>query len=393
MKYVRDIKEQLIGAAREFPVVTVIGPRQSGKTTLVRDVFPDKPYRSLENPDIRAFAHEDPRGFLGGLQSGAVLDEIQRAPALLSYLQGIVDEDNIPGRFVLTGSQHFLLMEGIGQSLAGRTALLTLLPLSLVEIARQKPPCALLEIMQRGFYPRLHERPVNAYAAQRDYFQTYVERDVRQLLKVHDLLTFETFVRLCAGRVGQLLNLASLAADSGISSTTARDWISILEASFILFRLQPWHANISKRLIKTPKLYFHDVGLAAYLCGIEEQGQIATHPLRGNLFENMVVGELLKRRFNSGLDNRLCFFRDRAGSEVDILFPNGPRYLPVEIKSGQTIHSEWFKPLASMAKLNPAVLQPGLVVYGGDEIQQRTSGVACGIWDMARVLDDYLGES
>ncbi len=388
MKYNRHLRNQLISSAEQFPVVTVVGPRQSGKTTLVRDVFPLKSYRSLENPDIRAYAMNDPRGFLDELDEGAILDEVQRVPHLLSYLQQRVDENNAPGRFILTGSQHFLLMENISQSLAGRTAVLTLLPLSLPELAGKTDPLAMEELIWKGFYPRVHENPIDPYAAMRDYFQTYVERDVRQLLKVHDLLSFETFVRLCAGRVGQLLNLTSLANDAGISPTTAKEWISILETSFVLFRMAPWHANISKRLIKTPKLYFHDVGLAAYLCGIEQPAQVLTHPLRGNLFENMVVSDLLKRRFNSGRDSRLCFFRDQTGNEVDLLFPDGPGFIPIEIKSGKTVHSDWFKGLNYFAELRGESSAPGVLVYGGDLLQKRTAGTVCGVWQMDQVLNE-----
>jgi predicted AAA+ superfamily ATPase len=383
MKIERDMVSVLVQSAQALPIVTVVGPRQSGKTTLVRKVFPEKPYRTLEDPDVRAFAIEDPRGFLADLKDGAVLDEIQRVPDLLSYLQGMVDERPTPGRFILTGSQHFLLMEKVTQSLAGRTSLLTLLPLSLSELAKAGLHHDDLEAMiQRGFYPRLHERVLDPRSVLRDYFATYVERDVRQLLKVHDLHTFETFVRLCAGRVGQLLNLTSLAADAGISPTAAKQWINLLEASFVLFRLPPWHANLGKRLIKTPKLYFHDVGLAAYLCGIEEPSQLSSHPLRGNFFENLVVSELLKTRYNQGRDGRLMFYRDRAGFEVDLLFPQGPNLLPIEIKAGKTIHGDWFSGLSRLAKLAPEIESKGIVIYGGNDIQRRTAGTACGIWQM-----------
>jgi len=384
----RLLRPELLKSAESLPIVTVVGPRQSGKTTLVREVFPGKPYRTLEDPDVRAFAREDPRGFLGGLEGGAILDEIQRVPDLLSYLQGMVDADPTPGRFILTGSQHFLLMEGVSQSLAGRTAILTLLPLSVRELARCGAAGPDMEaLIHRGFYPRLHERPLEPTPILRDYFATYVERDVRQLLKVHDMIAFETFVRLCAGRIGQLLNLSSLAADAGISATTARQWISLLEASFVLFRLPPWHANSGKRLIKTPKLYFHDVGLAAYLCGIEDASQITTHPLRGNFFENLVISELVKTRHNRARDPRLHFYRDRAGFEMDALYPIGPRLLPVEIKSGRTLHSGFFTGFPKIAALVPGTEPRGLLVFGGNETQIRTTGTACGIWQLADSLD------
>ncbi|MFM7182894.1 MAG: ATP-binding protein [Verrucomicrobiales bacterium] len=383
----RDIGAEFLRAAASQPVVTVVGPRQSGKTTLVRQAFPDKPYRSLEDPDIRAFASSDPRGFLHGLLDGAILDEIQRLPDLLSYLQGMVDEDPRPGRFILTGSQHFLMMEKVSQSLAGRTAILTLLPLSLRELAAAgaEDP-GMNSLMQKGFYPRLHERRLDPYPLLRDYFATYVERDVRQLLKVHDLLVFERFTRLCAGRVGQLLNVSSLASDAGVSATTAREWLTLLEASFVLFRMPPWFANVGKRLIKAPKLYFHDVGLAAYLCGIEQPEHLVSHPLRGCFFENLVVSELLKTRYNHGRDNRLMFFRDRGGMEVDVLYPIGPEFLPIEIKAGRTLQNEWFSGIKKLAGLSPEFRDHGLVVYGGEEVQHRSAGTACGLWQLAQVL-------
>lgn len=383
----RLIRPELLKAADSLPIVTLVGPRQSGKTTLVRDVFSEKPYRTLEDPDVRAFATEDPRGFLAGLKDGAILDEIQRVPDLLSYLQGMVDSDPVPGRFILTGSQHFLLMEKVSQSLAGRTSILTLLPLSVEELEQAGVVDPGIEpLIHRGFYPRLHERPLDPHSILRDYFATYVERDVRQLLKVHDLLAFETFLRLCAGRVGQLLNLTSLAADAGISATTARQWISLLEASFVLFRVPPWHANLGKRLIKTPKLYFHDVGLAAYLCGIEHASQLTTHPLLGNFYENLVVSELVKMRHNRAQDPRIHFYRDRAGFEMDLLFPLGPKWLPIEIKAGRTIHNKWFSGFQKLANLIPEIQSHGLLIFGGSEIQQRSSGTACGIWQLSEAL-------
>ncbi len=384
----RLLSKQLRQAASTYPIVSLVGPRQSGKTTLARALFDEKAYVTLEAPDIRAYAHEDPRGFLADHVEGAILDEIQRAPQLLSYLQGMVDDDPRPGRFILTGSQHFLMMRDVSQSLAGRTAILTLLPLSIPELQEAGIPWGpATELIQKGFYPRLYESKIEPYALLRDYFQTYVERDVRSLLRVHDLQTFEIFVRLCAGRVGQILNLTSLANDAGISPTTAREWLGLLETSFVLFRLVPYHANIGKRLIKSPKLYFHDVGLAAYLCGIEEARHLDNHPLRGQLFENLVVADLLKRRLNQGKDNRLCFYRDSTGNEVDLLYPLGPDWLPVEIKAGQTIRSDHFKGFDQFAKVRTDSGPKGLLVYGGTETQQRSAGTATGIATMNAELD------
>lgn len=393
MYYPRALRQELQKASKSLPVVTLLGPRQSGKTTLARKTFSDHAYVSLENPDTRAYAQDDPRGFLAGLEGGAILDEFQNLPMLLSYLQGIVDEHPVPGRFILTGSQNFLMMESLSQSLAGRTAILTLLPLSLEELQAKSSMPDTNSLITNGFYPRIHEHPVDAYGILRDYVQTYVERDVQRLLKVHDLLTFETFLRLCAGRVGQLLNLHSLANDAGISATTAKQWISILEASYILYRLPPWHANINKRLIKTPKLYFHDVALAAYLCGIEHPGHLQSHPLRGAFYENMVVSECMKKRLNSARDPRLYFFRDRTGHEIDLLYPAGHSVIPIEIKSGETIHTSWMKTYNVFRKLYPAPLPGGLLVYGGTELQHRSTATVCGLGSMNQVLDQLLDES
>ncbi len=389
----RAIKETVIEAAQSYPIVSILGPRQSGKTTMAKALFPHKAHVTLEDPDIRAYAIEDPLGFLETYADGAIFDEVQRVPDLLSYLQGIVDLDPRPGRFILTGSQHFLLMREVSQSLAGRTAILTLLPLSLAEIRSTHAKLSSNSLLYRGFYPRLYERELEPYTIHRDYFQTYVERDVRSLLRVHDLQTFETFVRLCAGRVGQLLNLTSLANDAGISATTTREWISLLETSFIIFRLAPYHANISKRLTKSPKLYFHDVGLATYLCGIEEERQLQTHPLRGHFFENLVISDLLKRRFNTGRDTRLCFYRDSVGNEVDLLYPLGPKLLPIEIKSGKTVSTDALKGLGIFAKIRNDQGPAGLLIYGGTETQIRTAAMVCGIWDADEMIDSLVKQA
>jgi len=385
----RLLQSRILTAAEQYPVVTIVGPRQSGKTTLAKATFPDKPYASLENPDVRAFALDDPRGFLAKYPDGAILDEFQRTPALLSYIQGIVDEDSTCGKFILTGSQHFLMMRDISQSLAGRTAILSLLPLSLEEIRVSHDGTSANALLHRGFYPRLYERNLDPMQFYRNYFMTYVERDVRSLLRVQDLQTFETFVRLCAGRVGQLLNLTSLGNDAGISATTAREWLHLLETSFIVFRLPPYFANINKRLIKTPKLYFHDVGLAAWLCGMDEERHLESHPLRGHLFENLIAAELLKRRFNQSKDNRLMFYRDSSENEVDLLYPLGPDLLPIEIKSGQTLSTDWFRNFEVFGAVRKDRGPKGMIVYGGSESQKRTKGVVTGLWTMGRVMDEW----
>jgi uncharacterized protein len=369
----RSIEPILLDLARRYPVVTITGPRQSGKTTLGRAAFPTLKYANLEAPDVRRFAIEDPRGFLAVHSGGAILDEIQRVPDLLSYIQTIVDEDKAPGRFILTGSQQFEVMNTISQSLAGRTALLKLLPFSIAELKQIHPPENIDRFLLNGFYPRIHDQGLNPTQALGDYLETYVERDLRQIATVKDLALFERFLKLCAGRVGQLLNLQSLGNDTGISHTTARSWMTLLEASYIVFLLQPWHTNISKRLIKSPKLYFHDVGLAAFLLGLENETQVSRDPLRGNLFENMVVGEALKFRYNRGRRNNLFFYRESNGNEVDLLAESGRRLFAVEIKSGATINPDYFKGLRHFSKAAGTNRQiTGAVIYGGREIQKRT---------------------
>lgn len=369
----RTLSSILDKLAAQYPAVTVTGPRQSGKTTLCRTCFPDKPYLNLESPDVREYANTDPRGFLGGYPDGAILDEIQRAPDLLSYLQPIIDEENRPGRFILTGSQQFEVMNRISQSLAGRTAILKLLPFSIEELSARGSPHSADALMLSGFYPRIHAAGLNPTQALGDYFETYVDRDLRQLVAVKDLAQFEKFVRLCAGRIGQLLNLQSLGNDVGVSHTTAKNWLTLLEASYVVFLLPPWHANISKRQIKSPKLYFHDVGLAAYLLGIESETHIDRHPLRGNLFENMIVADALKYRYHRGMRSNLHFWRDARGNEVDLVIDNGPDVQLVEIKAGATISSDWFKPLDMLAASLPDTNVKRALVYGGAERQRRTS--------------------
>lgn len=316
----RDVEEAFRGLLRGFPVVTLTGPRQSGKTTLARVIFAGRPYISLEDPDVRRMALEDPRAFLAGLPDGAVLDEVQRTPELLSYLQARVDADGRMGLFLLTGSQQFGLMSGITQSLAGRSAFIELLPFSLNELGRAgiSPP-SLDEMLLAGGYPPLYDRSLLPKAWFPAYVTAYVERDVRQILKVQDLEVFQRFVRLCAGRSGQILNLASLATDCGITHNTAKAWISVLEASYVLFLLRPHHENFSKRLIKSPKLYFYDTGLLCWLLGIQNAGQLASHPLRGSIFETFVVSELVKSRLNRGERAAFSFWRDSNGNEIDVV--------------------------------------------------------------------------
>lgn len=379
----RTIETALKDMAGKYPVVTITGPRQSGKTTLCRKVFPDMAYVNLERPDTREYAVADPRGFLATYPGGAIFDEIQRAPHLLSYIQVLVDESAPPHPFILTGSQQFEVLNNVTQSLAGRTALLRLLPLSIAELSLHERTDALNRLLLFGFYPRIHDRKLDPTQALGDYFATYVERDMRQMAAIKDLGLFEKFVKLCAGRVGQILNLQSLGNDAGVSHTTARAWISLLESSYVVFLLPPWHRNISKRLIKSPKLYFYDVGLASYLLGIENENHVSRHPLRGNLFENMVVVESLKYRLNRGKRSNMTFYRDGKGNEVDLVLEIGPDAFPIEIKAGATIATDYFKGLRSFEKVVPPLENRGAdrssvtagsgLVYGGTEKQSRGS--------------------
>lgn len=374
----RDVAPLAAELARQYPVLTLTGPRQSGKTTLCRDLFRDKPYVTLEDPDTRRFAEEDPRGFLKGIEGGAIVDEIQRAPQIPSYLQAMVDADPTPGRFILTGSQQFELMSQVSQSLAGRTAVLRLLPFSLAEVARLHPVPGLAQTLLTGFYPRIHDRGLDPSQALGDYFTTYVERDLRQLAAVHDLQRFERFVRLCAGRVGQLVNLTSLGNDAGVSHATARAWLDLLQASYIVHVLPPWFTNTSKRLVKSPKLYFCDVGLACWLLGLRSAEQVERDPLFGSLFENLVIMEALKTRFNHGESAEMYFFRDATGNEVDLLIPSGRKLRAVEIKAGATVNTDYFRGLRSFAAAFPDALEGGSVVYGGDTDQARSDWPAIG---------------
>lgn len=368
----RTIEPVFKNLVTKYPVVTITGPRQSGKTTLCRKVFPQLPYENLEIPDVRQYAVDDPRGFLNRYSKGVILDEIQRAPNLLSYIQGIVDERHHTGQFILTGSQQFEVLNRISQSLAGRTALLKLLPFSLAEIHVENTPLSVDRLILSGFYPRIHDQHLNPTQALGDYLATYVERDVRQLAAIKDLSLFEKFVKLCAGRVGQILNLQSLANDVGISHTTARSWISILEAGFIVFLLPPWFRNISKRLIKSPKLYFCDVGLASYLLGLENERHVSRDPLRGHLFENIAVIEAIKYRFNRGLRSNLSFYRDSGGNEVDLIMEMGPDIFPVEIKAAETVTPSSFKGLKKFAGLMPELPWGSGLLYGGVDVQIRS---------------------
>ena len=384
----REITPCLVKLFEQYPFVTVTGPRQSGKTTLCRAAFPHLRHIDLDKPNQREFAESDPQGFLSQLGEGVILDEIQRVPDLLSYLKVLADEAGRNSLFVLTGSEQFRLSDAISQSLAGRTALLRLLPFSLAERRQTGASDRVDDILYSGCYPRIHDQKLEPRQALGDYFETYVERDVRRIGEIRNLSSFQRFVRLCAGRVGQLANLSALGADAGVSHTTARHWLTVLEASYVVFQLPPFYANIRKRLIKSPKLYFYDVGLASHLIGIEHAGQMSTHPLRGPLFENAVVVEALKHRFNGGRRSNLSFFRDTRGLECDLLYENGNGLGAIEIKSGATIASDYFDALNRIAKMLPQISAKA-VVYGGADRQSRRNGEVVPLADLVEVLERF----
>ncbi len=368
----RDAEITLLELARQFKCVGVIGPRQSGKTTLVRSVFPEKPYVNLENLDLRKYAIEDTRGFLSQYREGAIIDEAQRVPELFSYLQQILDDRGEPGQFVLTGSNNFMLQENISQSLAGRIGLLTLLPFTLKE-AGIKKSTPINEILFKGLYPPIYDKKIDPKIWYANYTVTYVERDVRLIKNITNFSAFERFIKLCAGRCGQLLNLNNLAVETGVDSKTIASWIGILEMSYILFRLYPHHQNYNKRVVKMPKIYFYDTGLAVSLLGIEKAEQLALHPFRGSLFENLIVAELLKQRLNKGVRSNLSFWRDNVGHEIDIIMQTGDILTPLEIKSGQTVTDEYFKGLRYWEKMSHS--KKGYIIYGGHNKQTRISGI------------------
>ena len=389
----RTLEAVLRERAAQYPVVTLTGPRQSGKTTLCRAAFSQKPYINLESPDIREFARNDPRGFLASYPDGAILDEIQRTPELPSYLQPVIDDSGAPGQFILTGSQQFEVMTNIGQSLAGRTALLKLLPLSIKELCDAEINMEIDELLLTGFYPRIYDVGLKPSEVLGDYIETYVERDIRQLISIKDLALFQKFVRLCAGRVGQLLNLQSLGNDVGVSHTTARSWLTLLQAGYVVFLLQPWHKNIAKRQIKSPKLYFYDVGLASWLLGAEDERHVKYHPLRGNLFENLVIIEALKYRYHRGERSNLYFWRDGKGNEVDLLVEHGPDIAPVEIKSGATINDDYFKGLHTFTGKLSRQPKTSALVYAGTEQQKRSDLTVWRAADVAMMMEDIRSRS
>lgn len=363
----RRAADHVLELVRGFPIVSITGPRQSGKTTLARASFPDRPYANLESPAERAMATADPLGFLGRFPDGAVLDEIQHCPDLFSFLQVRVDEDARMGRFIITGSQQFGLNARISQSLAGRVGAVTLLPFALAELAAAgRRPGTLDQTLWNGFYPPIYDRDLAPPLWFDNYLRTYLERDVRQLSAVQDLSLFQRFLRLCAGRTAQLLNMTALASDAGVSPGTVRNWLSLLEASYVIKLLPPYHRNYNKRLVKTPKLFFLDVGLAAALIGITDAVQIATHPLRGPLFETLVFGELLKARLDQGRRADIAFWRDHRGQEVDFLLEDGNRLLAVEVKAAATVTPASVEGLRRFTDIAAGNEVRPVLVHGGD---------------------------
>lgn len=366
----RELKDKLLEMYRYFPIVSLNGPRQSGKTTLLKDTFKDLPYVSLEDPDIRLQAETDPRTFLSNYPTGAIFDEVQRVPSLFSYLQTLVD-GNKELKFILSGSQNFLLNQNISQSLAGRVGVLTLLPLSFEELKGSGIVATELnELLYKGFYPALFDRDVPPHLYYPSYLQTYIERDVRLIKNIENESLFIKFIKLCAGRAGQLINITNLAADTGITANTAKAWLSVLETSYVAFQLQPWHTNYNKRLIKTPKLYFYDTGLLCYLLNIEKPSQLSTYHGIGNLFENFVVVELLKKRLNAAKTSNLYFWRNKGDMEIDVVIEKANAPSLVEIKAGKTQLPDYF------ANLNkwPGEDAEKFVVYGGEENCQMQHG-------------------
>ena len=392
--FIRAISKKFIALTKTFSVVAVTGPRQSGKTTLVRELLPDYRYVSLEDLDMRAYAQKDPRGFLGEYDKRVIIDEVQLVPDLFSYLQGVVDQDQIMGQYILTGSQHFLLHEKISQSLAGRAAFLHLLPLSLAELHHAKAALhSPEETLFRGFYPRLYTSKVDIADWYSNYIRTYVERDLRMIKNIQDLGAFQTFIKLCASRTGQVLDLTSIGNDCGVSHNTISGWIGILEASFIIFLLRPYYRNFGKRLIKSPKIYFYDAGLLCHLLNIGSADQLTTHYLRGGIFESYVLSEMLKCQYNQGLEPSLYFWRDQQGKEIDCIAESGSRLIACEIKSSKTISSDFFAHLGYWQKISNTNPQDSYLIYGGKTSQKRSEATVLA-WDAVTdvLKDDQRGD-
>jgi uncharacterized protein len=384
----RTAHQRLLQLARGFPVVVITGPRQSGKTTLARHALPEYAYVSLEDPDVRERVAADPRGFLAAFRQGVILDEAQRVPGLMSYVQTAVDAERRPGRFVVTGSQNLLLAQAVSQSLAGRAAYLELLPLAYTEATSVFDALSLDHVLVRGCYPAIQSSQVAAADWHSSYVASYLERDVRQISRIADLMQFQRFMRMMAARCGQLLNLNALANDLGVAQTTARDWLSVLEATYVVYRLAPYHTNFGKRLVKTPKLYFHDTGLAAWLLGITGAAALQDHPMRGALFENLCIGDYGKHLRNTGAPGAMFFWRDNIGNEVDLLIERAGVLQPVEFKSGATFQTEWLRGLHRWQEHARAARQGEPLLVCGAPLNQRVQGVGVAHWrDALRALN------
>lgn len=365
MNYIyRSISKCILDAIQYYSVITITGPRQVGKTTLCKNLFPDYTYINLEHPAQRTIIEQDIEAFFANSNTHLIIDEVHHLPQMLSYIQVLVDE-NPNRKFILTGSSNFALLHQITQSLAGRTALFTLLPFAQSELSGIKD-LSTDQLLYQGFYPAIYTKKTPASMLYRDYYNTYVERDIHQLLKVKNLQAFQTFIRLCAGRVGSECNFSSLSNDVGVSVPTITEWVSILQASYIVWKLPPYFANINKRLVKTPKLYFYDTGLLCYLLGIENVQQLKTHPLRGSIFENMVLNEVLKSRFNQGKDNNLCFYRENKGFEVDLVSPQSNKLSIMEIKSAKTFTKDFMRGIKHLEDILGEDIVRSCVVYDGD---------------------------
>ncbi|MCK5123563.1 MAG: ATP-binding protein [Candidatus Pacebacteria bacterium] len=384
----RNIAKKILAYYKQYPIISLTGPRQSGKTTLVKKIFPKKPYVNLEDLENREFALSDPKGFLSQYGDGAIIDEVQRVPELMSYLQVAVDEKKKNGLYILTGSQNFLLMENISQSLAGRTAIFNLLPFSLSELFSAKlkfGKTKIDDLLFKGFYPKLFDQKVDAIGYYANYVKTYIERDVRLIKNISNLSVFKRFLNLCAARTGQLLNISSLAEDCGINQKTAQSWLSILEASFVIYFLRPHYKNYGKRVIKMPRIYFYDTGLLCSLLGLTDQKQLKNHYLKGSIFESFVISEFVKYQYNQGMEPNVYFWRNKTGNEIDLLIEAPHKIIPIEIKSGQTISNDYFRGLKYYNNLSRGNSKNSYVIYGGNLKQQRSEGNVLG-WE-------YLGDS
>ena len=386
----RILRKRLKQVSAQYPVLTLTGPRQSGKTTLVRDLFSTFTYLNLEDRDVLSFAKEDPKSFLRQTKKGMIIDEIQRAPHLSSYIQVLIDESKKKSvQFVLTGSQQFEVIEAVNQSLAGRTAIAKLLPFSMAELLYEKiikpESDSIPSLIYTGFYPRIYHQKLNPTQAYSFYISTYVERDLKNIRFVQDLSQFQRFLKLCATRIGQLTNFSEFGNEIGVDHKTAQSWFSILEASYICFRLPPHFRNFRKRITKSSKLYFYDVGLASYLLGIESEKQLLSHPLQGTLFENLVIADILKIRFHNLKENNAYFFRDHTGNEIDLILDYGEKLWPIEIKSGQTIQDSFLKGLHYYLNLHPPLFKKPVLVYGGEQRQSRSTVEICPLWDLNRL--------